>query len=285
MRVLITGATSGIGRACAEYLAEHGHVVIATGRNSGILDELQALARARSWNLHALHLDVTNAAEVSSVAEEVKRRVGGVDAIVNNAGFGQAGFLADVTTEQMREQFSVSFFGLFDVTRVFLPQLVENRGIVLNIGSIMGRMTAPWMGTYGAVKAAVRSLTETMRVELGALGVRVVLLEPGAVDTGFQGRTVGERMQAGTVSSPFAASNRWMRENSYSPLFMMRTIPSRRLAALVRRILELRRPRPRYVAPFSARLLLLFMAVTPIRILDPLKRRIFHVVAGPEASA
>ena len=170
--------------------------MIATGRSSSVLAELQERAQAQSWNLHALHLDVTDAAEVASVAEEVKRRVGGIDALMNNAGFGQAGFLADVTTEQVRAQFSVSLFGLFDVTRAFLSQLVENRGIVLNVGSIMGRMTAPWMGTYGAVKAAVRSLTETMRVELAALGVRVVLLEPGAVETGFQEKAVDERMQA-----------------------------------------------------------------------------------------
>ncbi|MGA2478201.1 MAG: SDR family oxidoreductase [Spirochaetia bacterium] len=283
MRVLITGATSGIGRACAEYLAAQGHVVIATGRSGTVLAELQERAQARSWRLHALHLDVTDTAEVASVAEEVKRRVGGIDALMNNAGFGQAGFLADVTTEQVRAQFSVSLFGLFDVTRAFLPQLVENRGIVLNVGSIMGRMTAPWMGTYGAVKAAVRSLTETMRVELAALGVRVVLLEPGAVETGFQEKAVGERMQASPGSSPFAAANRWMRESSYRPLFMMRSVPPVDVARLVHRILASPRPRPRYVVPIGACLLLLFMAVMPTMFLDPLKRRIFHIVPGPTA--
>jgi NAD(P)-dependent dehydrogenase (short-subunit alcohol dehydrogenase family) len=281
LRVLITGATSGIGRACAEYAAARGLTVMATGRNRKALAELQELARARSWNLHARHLDVTDTAEASSVAEEARMLFGGIDALMNNAGVGQAGFLADITTDQLRAQFAVSLFGLFDVTRAFLPQLMEHRGIVLNVGSIMGRMTAPWMGAYGAAKAAVRSLTETMRVELGAVGVRVVLLEPGALETSFQARTVAEREQAGTGSSPFAAANRWLRENSYRPFSMMRSVPSAAIARLVHHIIESRRPRPRYVAPAGARLLLLFMAATPRRLLDPLKRRIFHVMAEP----
>jgi NADP-dependent 3-hydroxy acid dehydrogenase YdfG len=179
---MITGATSGIGRACAEHLAARGHTVIATGRNRKVLAELQELSARRAWKVHSLHLDVTDATEVASVVEEATRLCGGIDALVNNAGVGQAGFLADVTSQQLRGQFAVSLFGLFDVTRAFLPQLIAYHGVVLNIGSIMGRMTAPWMGAYGAVKAAVRSLTETMRVELSAVGVRVVLIEPGAVE-------------------------------------------------------------------------------------------------------
>ncbi len=120
-----------------------------------------------------------------------------------------------------------------------------------------------------------------MRVELAALGVRVVLLEPGAVETGFQEKAVGERMQAHPGSSPFAAANRWMRESSYRPLFMMRSVSPIDVARLVGGILASSRPRARYVAPFAARLLLLFMGVTPTRILDPLKRRIFHIMPGP----
>jgi len=215
------------------------------------------------------------------VAANVEDLIGGIDALVNNAGYGQADFLADVTAEQARAQFDVSFFGLFEVTHAFLPQLIRNHGVVLNIGSIMGRMTAPWMGVYGAVKAAVRSLTETMRVEMGALGVKVVLLEPGAVESGFHERATGERREASLGLSPFATANLWLRDHAYSPLSMMKAVPSLEIARLVGRIIVSVRPRPRYVAPFGARLLLLFMAVTPVRILDPLKRRIFHVAKGP----
>ncbi len=284
MRILITGATSGIGKACAEHLAGHGHTVMATGRSREALAELQGLANARSWSLHTLHLDVTDAAEIAAAVDEARRIFGGIDALVNNAGIGQAGFFADITSGQLRSQFAVSLFGLFDVTQAFLPQLIAQRGLVLNVGSVMGRMTAPWMGAYGAVKAAVRSLTETMRVELDAVGVRVVLLELGAVETSFQARTEEERTLAGPGSSPFAAANRWLRENSFKPFHMMHSVPSLAVARLVRRILESRRPGPRYVAPVGARLLLLFMAVMPSRLLDRLKRRIFHVVAEPVAT-
>jgi short-subunit dehydrogenase len=279
MRVLITGATSGIGRACAEHLAAQGHTVIATGRTRATLSELEDLARAKGWALHALHLDVTDPSEVASVAEDVKQRFGGIDVVMNNAGYGQAGFFVDVTTAQVKEQFSTSFFGLFDVTRAFLPQLMESRGVVLNVGSIMGRMTAPWMGTYGAVKAAVHSLTETMRVELAAVGVRVVLMEPGSVESSFHTRAVAERQAVPPGSSPFAAANRWLRDHEYSPLFLMRSVPASAVARLVGRIITSPRPRPRYVIPLAARFLLFFMAVMPRRLMDPLKRRVFHVAA------
>lgn len=277
--ILITGATSGIGRACAEYLASKGHTVLAGGRNPKALQELRDLAKARGWRLFPLRLDVTDSNEIHAAADEALRLTEGkgIEVLVNNAGIGQAGFLTDLTTDQLRAQFNTSFFGLFEITRAFVPQLLARRGRVINIGSIMGRMTAPWMGAYGSVKAAVRSLTETLRVELGALGIRVALIEPGSVETSFHSRAIGGIDHGELPQSLFAGANRWLKDHGYSPFYLMRSVGPNRIAALVERIALSRRPRARYVTPFASRMLLLFMNATPSSILDPLKRRIFHL--------
>jgi len=277
--VFITGATSGIGRACAEHLASRGFGVVATGRNPEALRELAERSRATGWRLEPFALDVTSSEQVAGAAAAALELSGGVgiDVLVNNAGIGQAGFLADLSAEKLRAQFEVSLFGLHAVTRALLSQLAARGGTVINIGSIMGRMTVPWMGAYGAVKAAVRSLTETLRVELGSLGVRVVLVEPGAVETAFHRRAIDGSVQKVPDGSPYAGTYAWLAENDYRPFFLMPAVSPLAIARLVERIVERRRPRARYVLPFGAHALLLLMRLTPRVLMDPLKRRVFHI--------
>lgn len=280
--VFITGATSGIGRACAEHLARRGYRVIATGRNEEALRELTLLAASEGWRLEALSVDVTSEEQVLSAARAALELTGGegIDVLINNAGMGQAGFLTDLSTEELRAQFEVSLFGLHRVTRALLPQLLTRRGTVINMGSIMGRMTAPWMGAYGAVKASVRSLTETLRVELGALGIRVVLIEPGAIETSFHERAIESSKREALASSPFAESSAWLERSGYRPFFLMSPAPAVSLARLVERIVASERPRARYLTPFAARALLLFMEMMPRSIMDRLKRKVFHLPAA-----
>ncbi len=277
--VFITGATSGIGRACAEQLAAHGFGVVATGRNPQVLIELAERARSNGWRLETLALDVTSSEQVVAAAAAARELSGGegIDVLVNNAGIGQAGFLADLTPEKLRAQFEVSLFGLHAVTCALLPQLAARGGTVINIGSIMGRMTTPWMGAYGAVKAAVRSLTETLRVELGSLGVNVVLVEPGAVGTAFHKRAIDGSVQEIPTESPYAGTYAWLAENDYRPFYLMQAVSPLAVARLVERVAGLRRPRARYVLPFAAHALLLFMRLVPRTLMDPLKRRVFHM--------
>ncbi len=277
--VLVTGATSGIGKACAEHLAARGFAVLATGRNPQALRELAERARSSGWHLETLGLDVTSPEQIAKAVAAAQELSGGagIEVLVNNAGIGQAGFLADLSAESLRAQFEVSLFGLHAVTRAFLAQLVSRRGTVINIGSIMGRMTVPWMGAYGAVKAAVRSLTETLRVELGSLGVRVVLVEPGAVETAFHKRAIAGSPQELPPESPFARSYAWLAANDYRPFYLMPAVSPLPIARLVERIAEARRPRARYVLPFAAHALLLLMRLTPRSLMDPLKRRVFHL--------
>jgi len=277
--VFITGATSGIGRACAEHLASRGFGVVATGRNPQALTELAERSRSSGWHLETLPLDVTSSEQVAAAAVAARALSGGagIDVLVNNAGMGQAGFLADLPTEKLRSQFEVSLFGLHAVTCALLPQLASRAGIVINIGSIMGRMTTPWMGAYGAVKAAVRSLTETLRVELGSLGVHVVLMEPGAVETAFHKRAIDGSVQEVPAGSPYGGTYAWLAQNDYRPFFLMSAVSPLEVARLVERIVGRRRPKARYVLPFAAHALLLLMRLTPRVLMDPLKRRVFHL--------
>lgn len=171
--VLITGCSTGIGRATAAHLAERGHEVIATARK---IDALEGLDVARR-----LALDVQDDASVARVREEV----GSVDALVSNAGIGVRGPVEAVPMEEARRLFDVNVFGAMRVARAFVPAMRERgSGTVLFVSSVVGRAAMPLSGTYSASKYALEALAEALRLEAGHFGVRVALIEPGVVDTG-----------------------------------------------------------------------------------------------------
>ncbi len=245
--VFITGATSGMGRACAEYLAAAGYHVIAAGRNQIALKELEHRAVERGWHLHALKLDVTDSASIPAVAERAYELTGrsGIDVLINNAGYGQAGFLADLDEEQVRRQFEVNVFGLLDVTRAFLPQMRYRSTRIINIGSLMSRIASPWTGIYSTAKNAVRALNDVMRVEFGVLGIRVILVEPGRMNTGFRDHAVTSLEGIDQERSIYAAAYRWLKTSLYSPLGFFQDVEPVEVARLVAEIIETRRRRSR----------------------------------------
>src|SRR6185312_15795275 len=184
--ILITGATAGIGRAAALALAKAGHVVIATGRRHDALQSLQAEARAEGARgaLHVIALDVTRTESIDGAKREVDRitQGRGLDALVNNAGYGLIGPLEAISDDDLRDQFATNVFGLVAVTRAFVPAMrARGEGRVINVGSMGGRVTFPFMGAYNATKYAVESLSDALRMELAPFGVRVALIEPGAI--------------------------------------------------------------------------------------------------------
>jgi NAD(P)-dependent dehydrogenase (short-subunit alcohol dehydrogenase family) len=188
--ILITGATSGIGRDAALRLARAGHLVLAGGRRP---DALAALARDARGRLEPVTLDVTDPASVAAARALVERRTGGrgLDVLVNNAGYALPGPLEALAERDLRELFDTNVFGLLAVTRAFVPAMRERgQGRVVNVGSIMGRVAMPLLGAYNATKHAVAAMTETLRMELAPFGITVVLVEPGAVRTGFASRAL-----------------------------------------------------------------------------------------------
>lgn len=182
--ILITGTSAGFGKDAAETLAATGHRVFGTmrgvnGRSASAAKEL------RSKSITVLELDVTNDASVDAAFTELYQYTGGtLDVLVNNAGLFAAGLSETYTADQVREMFDVNVFGVQRVMRAALPAMRKKKsGLIINIGSILGRVTIPFLGLYGASKHAVEALTESYRYELSQLGIDVVLVQPSAYPT------------------------------------------------------------------------------------------------------
>lgn len=176
--VLVTGASTGIGRATAEFLAGHGFGVYAGARK---MEDLAALGSVPQ--VVPVQLDVQRAADVQAALDRITAAGTGLFGIVNNAGIARAGPLMDVPVEDLIEQFDVNLFGVHRVTRAFLPLVVAGRGRVVMISSDSGFFAAPFFGPYCSSKFALEGYADALRREMSLLGVTVVIVEPGRVVT------------------------------------------------------------------------------------------------------
>jgi NAD(P)-dependent dehydrogenase (short-subunit alcohol dehydrogenase family) len=183
----ITGASTGFGRLLAEEVLKAGGKVIATARK---LDKIADLEERHPKRAKALVLDVNDAGKVDSAVTQAFAQFGQVDVLVNNAGYGVAGAVEEVSETEFMPMFETNVFGLIRVTRAFLPRLREQRsGHILNLSSIGGLVGSPGMGYYNATKFAVEGLSEALAAELAPLGVHVTIVEPGPFRTDFLGRS------------------------------------------------------------------------------------------------
>ncbi|MBI2912816.1 MAG: SDR family oxidoreductase [Chloroflexi bacterium] len=199
--VFITGASRGIGRAAAELLAGKGYRVLATMRNPDAGRDLVEGAKAQGWDLSVLPLDVRDDASVAAAV----RQAGEVDVLVNNAGFEVWGALEEMAVADLADQFETNVYGPFRLINAILPGMRKRgRGVIVNVSSVAGRVAAPLNGLYAASKYALEALSESLHYEVGHFGVRVHLVEPGGVETGFADsrRLVGAA--AGDGDSPYA---------------------------------------------------------------------------------
>jgi NAD(P)-dependent dehydrogenase (short-subunit alcohol dehydrogenase family) len=256
--ILVTGATSGIGRDAALRLARAGHRVLAGGRRPDALAELAAHGR-----VEPLALDVADPGSVAAARAEVERRTAGagLDVLVNNAGYALPGPLEALTDADLRALFDTNVFGLLAVTRAFLPRMRERgAGRVVNVGSVMGRVTMPLLGAYNASKHAVAALTDALRMELAPFGVRVVLVEPGAVRSGFAARAL-------QGLAPYRDPGAWGR------VYRFAAAPEA-VSRAIERAATAPRPAARYVVPGRYRLLPAALAVMPRGMADAVKRRV-----------
>jgi NAD(P)-dependent dehydrogenase (short-subunit alcohol dehydrogenase family) len=183
----ITGASTGFGRLLAEEVLKNGGKVVATARK---LDNVADLEAKHPERAHALALDVTDAAQVDSAVTQAFAKFGHVDVLVNNAGYGVAGAIEEVSEAEFMPMFETNVFGLLRVTRAFLPYLRKQRGgHILNLSSIGGLIASPGLGYYSSTKFAVEALSESLAAELAPLGIRVTIIEPGPFRTDFLGRS------------------------------------------------------------------------------------------------
>ncbi len=202
--VLVTGSSSGFGRATAERFASRGWRVFASMRDPARGEPLRQRAAAKGWRLDTPPLDVTRDDSVEAAVGEILRETGGrLDVLVNNAGYYAYGPLEETTPEELRAQLETNVVGVHRVTRAVLPAMRAQRaGAVVTVGSISGRVALPIVGPYHASKWALEGMIESWRLELAPFGIRVTLVEPGSFATGLY---VNERLAAGfTPESPYA---------------------------------------------------------------------------------
>jgi NAD(P)-dependent dehydrogenase (short-subunit alcohol dehydrogenase family) len=183
--VVITGSSSGFGRAAAERFGSRGWQVFAAVRLPASAEPLRILARERDWRLETPTLDVTDEGSVASAMSEILRATDGrVDVLVNNAGYYAYGALEDTTSDELRAVLETNVVGVHRVTRAVLPAMrARGSGTVITLGSISGKIAIPLVGPYHASKWALEGMIEAWRLELYPFGVRVVLIEPGAFAT------------------------------------------------------------------------------------------------------
>jgi NADP-dependent 3-hydroxy acid dehydrogenase YdfG len=246
---LVTGATSGIGEAAAYRLQARGYVVFAAGRNRHALDTLQ------SRGLQARALDVTDERAVTQFVEEVHTDYGGVDVLVNNAGFGFSSPLEQVALSDLRSIFETNVVAMLHLSQAVLPAMrARGAGTIVNIGSTAGRWTTPGVGAYHISKYSVEALSHALRAEVRQFGVRVVLIEPtGVRNTRFVEAQLTAR-QSDADDDPYGEFKRryaeLTRTLAESPVM---TVDADTVARAVVRALEAKNPKPRYIVGASGK--------------------------------
>jgi NAD(P)-dependent dehydrogenase (short-subunit alcohol dehydrogenase family) len=273
--VVITGASGGIGRACALRLARNGFRVFAGYRNDADAASLTAEATGR---LEPLPIDVTDAAQVATAASSVEEAVGahGLWGLVNNAGIPVPGPVESLPIDDLRRQLEVNLVGQVAVTQALLPSLRRAGGRVLNMTSVGGRVATPFMGAYNASKFGLEGISDALRRELAGVGVAVCAIEPGSIATAIwdRGREHADSVVAGMSAEARDAYGDDLRAAlDTATKTGERGMEPDRVARTVEHALTVRRPRPRYVVGADARAMIAAQAVLPARAFDRLMLR------------
>lgn len=200
--VLITGASSGMGKETALLLAEHGYSVYAGVRRSS--EELLDEAQKRGLTLNTVTLDVQDTASIQQAVQHVMAKEGKIDVLINNAGFGLLATLEEGTDEEIFQQFDVNVFGLIKMTREVLPHMRQARsGVVINISSFLGKMGLPLLSHYNASKYAVEGITDSLRFEVAPFGIRVHSVLAGLFGTNFVKKGLVANSKTTSDDSPY----------------------------------------------------------------------------------
>jgi NAD(P)-dependent dehydrogenase (short-subunit alcohol dehydrogenase family) len=271
LNTLVTGASSGIGRATALELAGRGHRVIAAARRKDKLDELVQAEQ----HISALQLDVTDALAVSAAALRVDELTAGrgVDVLVNAAGYALLGPVAGLSTKAIEHQFATNVLGPINVTRALLPKLRQRHGgRIINISSVLGRFALPGLGAYSASKYALEALSDALRIELAPYGVSVVVIEPTWVATNIANGSLQQSLPPAAAingdADQFAKAGAYVADQLAHNSMTAETV-ARQIATAA----EATRPKTRYVLPAKGKLLVSLMGAMPDRIADHAKRR------------
>ncbi|EST37305.1 hypothetical protein N566_13675 [Streptomycetaceae bacterium MP113-05] len=274
--VLITGTSSGIGRVTALRLARRPEfTVYATARRPETLTDL-ADAGAR-----VLPLDVTEETSMARAVAEVEAEHGSVGVLINNAGYGEYGTIEETGLEGVRRQFETNVFGLSRMTQLVLPGMRRaNRGRVVNVGSMGGRIVFPAGGYYHASKYAVEALTDALRFEAAPFGVKVSLIEPGLIRTSFGDTAARALTGSAAPTGPYAALNTAAEQQmtqAYDSKIL--SAPPESVAKVIERAVTAARPKARYVVTPAAKALIHTRRLLGARVFDAYLRMQFKASA------
>jgi NAD(P)-dependent dehydrogenase (short-subunit alcohol dehydrogenase family) len=254
MRVFITGGANGIGKATVEQLLDHGHDVIVFDIDENALQDLPA-------DVTAYHGDVSDEKRVQEVVGQET-----FDVLINCAGYQEQGAIEDMTMDAVEKQFETNFFGLLNVIRTAMPMLRDRNGRVINISSLAGKTTGPFWGVYSASKHAVEAASNALRMEVNEFGVDVVVVEPGAIKTGFneRGRQMLKQYLPESVYAERYREKLAQEQGGVSP---------EKAAATIVTAVEADRPKPRYTVTWEALIGPKLKLLLPTRVWDWLARQ------------
>lgn len=252
--VLITGCSTGIGRATAERLAKSGWRVYATARR------LESIADLAAAGCETLRLDVCDEASMRAAVAHVEAREGAVGVLVNNAGYGSEGPTEEVSMDEVRLQFETNVFGLLRLTQLCAPGMRrQGWGKVVNVGSVGGSLVLPGGGIYHATKYALEALSDALRFEMRGFGIDVVLIKPGPIKTAFGDTALAKVEATAGAPSPYDpfrnALKKQIRAAYEGPMGALAAEPDA-VARVIEKAITTRRPRTRYTVTMAARVLM-----------------------------
>jgi len=255
--VLITGGSSGMGKETAKKLLADGYNVYVAARRVDRMADLEALGAT------ALAMDISKDVDILAAVEKIASESGGVDVLINNAGFGSYGAMEDTSLADARYQFEVNLFGLARLTQLVLPHMRQKKaGRIINISSMGGRIYTPLGSWYHATKHALEGWSDCLRIELAPFGIDVVIIEPGAIDTEWSG-IMAEQMMERSGDGPYADQAKGMADaagGDGSPVSL--------IADVIVKSVEAKKPKTRYVAGKYARQLLTLRKLVSDRMFD-----------------
>ncbi len=267
--ILVTGASSGFGKETVKKLLKHGHTVYATARR------LEPMADLKENGAYIFKMDVTIPSEISAVVSQIIKNHHRIDVLVNNAGYGGYGMLEAVSIEEAKKQFDVNVFGLASVTKAVLPYMRKQRsGRIINLSSMVGRVSFPMIGWYGASKQAVESLSDSLRREVKSFGISVSIIEPGAMATEFLDVSL---KQIATVNHPEEYQKN---VDNFVKVFKDKYTKAPgpyMVANAVLNAVDSSRPKIRYAVGNDCKLAIAINKILPTGIMDYVTREIFSI--------
>lgn len=273
--ILISGCSSGFGLLMAARLSSKGYKVIATVRDLKKSGPLADEVKRRGGAVDILELDVTDSLSIHNLVREIGSRYGHVDVLINNAGYGIGGFFEDLDEEEIRAQFETNFFGLQKVTRAIIPFMRPRQsGKIINLSSVSGFSASPCFGAYAASKWAVEAFSESLRYELKAFGIDVLLIEPGTYRTKIFNENARHAKHFANPESPYYHISQYIARKVNDHVKDCHKDPED-IAELAEKLIEANTPPFRNIPDLESQIHYILRRILPFRLYSAI---IYHII-------